>query len=66
MLLILCVEHKALHDLITISKLSLHLTNPGLLFVNLVQILVALLLHLLKLIVEIFGFLVGGQHKRHQ
>ena len=66
MLLILCVKHKALHYLITISELSLHLANPGLLLVNLVQILMALLLHLLKLIVKIFGFLVGGQHERHQ
>ena len=66
MLLILCIKHETLHDLVTISELSLHLANPGLLLVNLVQILVTLLLHLLKLIVEVFWFLVGGQHEGHQ
>ena len=51
MLLILCVENKTLHYLITICYFSLHLSDSCLLFVDFVKILVVLLFHFLKLIV---------------
>ena len=64
--LILSIEHKALHNFIAICQLSLHLSNPCLLFVYFVEVFMTLLLHSLQFVIKVLGFNVYRQKLRHK